>query len=197
MAPKTSQQFAEIRQKSQEKIEAAALALFAEQGFHNTSITAIAKAASISKGLLYNYYKSKEDLLHQIIDRAMEGGEEMIDTFINADLSPYEKVAMLVEGSVQMIINDPHHWKLMTALALQKDVIDSLRDKIEQKKEDMITIAGAVFKQMDFSEPEKEALFLGACLDGILIQYISLGPEYPIEQMKNYLLSRYQPKKNA
>lgn len=192
MAPKSSQQFAEIRQKRQEKIEAAALELFAEQGFHNTSITAIAKAAGISKGLLYNYYDSKEDLLHQIIDRAMGDGEELMEAFLHVDIPLFQKVASIVEGAIQMIINDPHHWKLMTALALQGDIMESIGKKIEQKKEETIALAAAVFEQMGFKEPRKEALFLGAALDGLMIHYISLGPEYPIEDMKNYLLKRYR-----
>ncbi|GAB5552414.1 MAG: hypothetical protein Sapg2KO_20050 [Saprospiraceae bacterium] len=192
MAPKTSKQFAEIRQKSQEKIEAAALELFAEQGFHSTSITAIAKAAGISKGLLYNYYESKEDLLHQIIDRAVGDGEEMMEAFLHAPISPAQKVASMVEGAIQMITNDPHHWKLMTALALQGDVMESLAEKIEQKKEETIAMGAAIFEQMGFDEPRKEALFLGACLDGLMIHYISLGTDYPIEEMKSYLLKRYE-----
>lgn len=192
MAPKTSKQFAEIRQKSQEKIEAAALELFAEQGFHSTSITAIAKAAGISKGLLYNYYESKEDLLHQIIDRAMGDGAELMDAFLHAEIPPVQKVRSLVDGAMQMITNDPHHWKLMTALALQGDIMESIRGKVEQKKEETIALAAAIFEQMGFNEPRKEALFLGACLDGLMIHYISLGPEYPIEEMKNYFLKRYE-----
>lgn len=192
MAPKTSKQFAEIRQKSQEKIETAALELFAEQGFHNTSITAIAKAAGISKGLLYNYYESKEDLLHQIIDRAMGEGEELIDAFLHADIPAVQKVKSMVDGAIQMITNDPHHWKLMTALALQGDIMESISAKVEQKKEATITLAAAIFEQMGFEEPHKEALFLGAALDGLMIHYISLGPDYPIQEMKDYFLKRYE-----
>lgn len=192
MAPKTSKQFAEIRQKSQEKIEDAALELFAEKGFHNTSITAIAKAAGISKGLLYNYYESKEDLLHQIVDRAMGDGEELMDAFLHAAIPPVQKVRSIVDGAMQMITNDPHHWKLMTALALQGDIMESIREKVEEKKEETITLAAAIFKQMGFEEPRKEALFLGATLDGLMIHYISLGPDYPIEDMKNYFLKRYE-----
>lgn len=192
MTPKTSKQFAEIRQKSQEKIEAAALELFAEQGFHNTSIHAIAKAAGISKGLLYNYYESKEALLHQIIDRSMGDGEELMDAFLKADMPPFQKVAGIIEGAIQMITNDPHHWKLLTALALQGDIMESIGQKVEQKKEETIALAAAIFEQMGFEAPRKEALFLGAALDGLMIHYISLGPDYPIEDMKDYLLKRYK-----
>ena len=53
--PKTKEQFEEIRNKSKAAIIEAALELFANNGFHNTSITQIAKKAGVSKGLMYNY----------------------------------------------------------------------------------------------------------------------------------------------
>ncbi|MEJ2103763.1 MAG: TetR/AcrR family transcriptional regulator, partial [Ignavibacteriaceae bacterium] len=67
MSPRTKDKFEEIRQKSREKIENIALELFALNGYHATSISKIAKSAGISKGLLYNYYESKEQLLNAVI----------------------------------------------------------------------------------------------------------------------------------
>lgn len=49
-------------QKGKDKILQAALALFAEKGFHTTSVSQIAEAAGVSKGLTYNYFESKEKL---------------------------------------------------------------------------------------------------------------------------------------
>ncbi|PLX21155.1 MAG: hypothetical protein C0599_08290 [Salinivirgaceae bacterium] len=51
-----------------EKIVDAAITLFGENGFHNTSISQIAKNAGVSKGLMYNYFESKEELLKYIFD---------------------------------------------------------------------------------------------------------------------------------
>lgn len=43
-----------------------AIQLFAEKGFHSTSIQEIADAAGIAKGSMYLYFKSKDDLLLSI-----------------------------------------------------------------------------------------------------------------------------------
>ena len=67
MSPRTKDQYSEIRRVSREKILSAALELFAKKGFHATSISQIAKKAKISKGLMYNYFKSKDRLLDEII----------------------------------------------------------------------------------------------------------------------------------
>ena len=63
MAPRSDEQFEAMRQQTIDKINGSALKLFSEFGYKNTSVAAIAKEAGISKGLIYNYYKSKEDVL--------------------------------------------------------------------------------------------------------------------------------------
>lgn len=44
-----------------------AASLFANQGFDRTSMTEIAQALGVSKALFYHYYRSKDDLLFDII----------------------------------------------------------------------------------------------------------------------------------
>jgi len=46
----------------------AAAALFAQKGFHNASMSALAEACGISKPLLYHYYRDKEHILFDIAD---------------------------------------------------------------------------------------------------------------------------------
>jgi AcrR family transcriptional regulator len=193
MSPKTNEQFAAMRRESQQKIEAAALQLFAEKGFHNTSISAIAKAAGISKGLLYNYYDSKEDLLDSLIDHAIDDNSEEIEAFLESALPPFEKIRAITEAAVQMVVSDPSYWKLLTALALQQDVITHLKESLDQKKAEMIRMATVIFEQMGYAEPEKEAYLYGSSMDGLMLHYLSLGDQYPMEEMSNYLIEKYKP----
>lgn len=46
----------------------AAAKLFAQKGFHNASMSALAEACGISKPLLYHYYRDKEHMLFDIAD---------------------------------------------------------------------------------------------------------------------------------
>jgi AcrR family transcriptional regulator len=50
------------KEKTKEKILAAALALFRENGFDGTTTRQISKKAGIAEGTLFNYFKTKEDL---------------------------------------------------------------------------------------------------------------------------------------
>jgi AcrR family transcriptional regulator len=51
-----------------EDILQASLKLFAEKGFHGTSMRDIARAADITEGLIYHYFASKRDLFRAIIE---------------------------------------------------------------------------------------------------------------------------------
>ena len=51
-----------------EEILAAAKAVFADRGFHATTIADVAKAAGISYGSIYWYFESKDALFHALMD---------------------------------------------------------------------------------------------------------------------------------
>ena len=68
MSPRSAKQYNEIRKQKKKLIMETALELFAENGFHTTSISQIAKKAGISKGLAYNYFQSKNEILEEILE---------------------------------------------------------------------------------------------------------------------------------
>ena len=50
----------------------AANELFYHNGYEETSFTQIAEKANISRGNFYHHFKSKEDILHAIVDYRIE-----------------------------------------------------------------------------------------------------------------------------
>jgi AcrR family transcriptional regulator len=64
--------------KRRQQIVAAALKLFARQGYFRTTIKDVAKAAKVSPGLIYQYVRDKEDvLLLVLLDCVSRYGEEL------------------------------------------------------------------------------------------------------------------------
>ncbi|NYT83588.1 TetR/AcrR family transcriptional regulator [Alcaligenaceae bacterium] len=55
-----------------EKIESAALQLFAKKGYSNTSLEQVAAVAGFTKGAVYYYFKTKETLLLHLLARIQE-----------------------------------------------------------------------------------------------------------------------------
>jgi TetR/AcrR family fatty acid metabolism transcriptional regulator len=72
-----------------EAILRAAIRVFSQNGYFNSKVADIAREAGIADGTVYLYFKSKEEILHSIFDRAMEEfiseGKKEIDGISEAD----------------------------------------------------------------------------------------------------------------
>ena len=55
-----------------EAILRSAIKVFAQKGYFNSKVADIAGEAGIADGTVYLYFKSKEEILHSVFDRAME-----------------------------------------------------------------------------------------------------------------------------
>jgi AcrR family transcriptional regulator len=60
-----------------DEIATAALQVFAKRGLHQTTLDDIAKEAGVSKGTIYLYFKSKEDLFIAAAQRVVPSPEEL------------------------------------------------------------------------------------------------------------------------
>jgi len=121
MSPRTPQQFEEIREEKKTLIMDVALEHFANEGYHATTINHIAKHAGISKGLLYNYFESKEALLTSIINRSVLEIYKDFDTDRDGYLSEKE-FKFFVRRISQMLRENKTFWRLFFQLLMQNDV---------------------------------------------------------------------------
>ncbi|WP_461022499.1 TetR/AcrR family transcriptional regulator [Thalassiella azotivora] len=63
----------------------AATRLFAERGYEGTSVQQVVDAAGLTKGAMYHYYASKDDLLAQIYTRLLAMQTEHLERIAAAD----------------------------------------------------------------------------------------------------------------
>jgi len=83
----------------------AAQRLFWEQGYHATSVADILREAEANSGSLYNYFKTKQDLLIGVLDRYREGIDTMLFEPVWADIDdPLERVFAVLDGYRQLLI---------------------------------------------------------------------------------------------
>lgn len=76
----------------QEQLFNKAAALFAEKGYHGTSINDLAGAMDLQKGSLYHYFKSKEELLFRLLDDYISTALNEIEKICVLEVSPSEKL---------------------------------------------------------------------------------------------------------
>lgn len=191
MSPRSPEDFNKIRKRSRQTIMEVALELFSNKGYHATSISQIAKVAGISKGLIYNYFDSKEALLRAIMMDAFEEGSELATNELNRKDAPHTRLKYIIEGFAFMIKNRTKHWKLLTALSFQDDANSIFLKELMPKKEVLIEQFVGLFEEMGFEQARQEALLAGAMLDGVGMHYMSLGEHYPIDEMIDLIIKKY------
>lgn len=188
MSPRTKEENLKIQELTRQKIIMAALQLFAEKGYAPTSVSQIAKEAGISKGLIYHYFSSKEEVLKGIFGMLVQKGEEIFQQWDGQ--TPKEKLRITITQSVEMIKTQSQIMRFMASLALQPDVTQDLKEITEVKRNEMMTVYQQVFKDLGYPDPEAEAYFTGALLDGLLLGFLSVE-NYPIDKIEQILLKRY------
>lgn len=82
----------------------AATRLFAEKGFESTSVQEIVEAAGVTKGAMYHYFGSKDDLLYEIYARVLRMQTERLEQLADAEGSVQQRLAEAAADVVQTSI---------------------------------------------------------------------------------------------
>lgn len=97
MAPLNEEQLNQTRDHRREQIKAAALEVFARKGILGTKMSIIAEVAGISNGLLYHYFKSKDELFTSLVQEAMDESQVAMRSLYGLSGTPIEKIKVLTE----------------------------------------------------------------------------------------------------
>src|SRR4030042_811653 len=121
MSPRTPQKFKEMREEKMTLIMDVALEHFANEGYYRTTIRHIARHAGMSKGLMYNYFESKEALLKAIIHRSVNEIYQYLDIDRDGYLSE-EEFEFFIRKINVLLKEKRYFWRLLMQLLLQNDV---------------------------------------------------------------------------
>ncbi len=191
--PRTELQNIEKRLQTKTKILNTALMLFAQKGFSATTIEDIAKKAKISKGLAYNYFKSKKELLQAVIGMIQPMLDEMFQAVDDA-LPPSEQIRNLIKVSFDSIKNESDFWKFYFMMSVQPDILEQVSNFFNDFITEGMSVIEKLFRKCKVKNPKAEAKILGAILDGVGLHYLLMPEKYPLESVKKKLLERYSDK---
>jgi AcrR family transcriptional regulator len=95
----------------------AAVAMFSVNGYHDTSMDAIAAKAEISKPMLYLYYGSKEELFGACLERELARFIDGVREDINLEQSPKHLLRNTIVAFMRYIDSNRASWIVMYAQA--------------------------------------------------------------------------------
>jgi AcrR family transcriptional regulator len=156
--------------------------LFAEQGYDELSMADIARAAGISKALLYHYFPSKQELFRATLGEAAEELRERTEP--DPSLPPLEQLAGSLDAFLSWIEERPDAYaRLIRSIGIPEvaQIVDRVREPTA------VRILDALFP--DGAPPQARAAvrawlwFMdGACLDWLEHR------DFSREQLRNQLL---------
>jgi AcrR family transcriptional regulator len=98
------------RDKKKQEISGKAMKIFARKGFEKTTIQEIADGAGIGKGTIYEYFKTKEEIMAHAILTFFKEMETAFTADFMAIEDPREKLTNFVNSSVDMGLLDDDIW---------------------------------------------------------------------------------------
>jgi len=190
MSPRTEQQLEVIRNEKSIAIKKVALELFATHGYHSTSVSQIAKFAKISKGLIYNYYKSKEDILRTILQDGLNHVMQNFDPNKDGVLERNE-LEHLILHSFRAVQSDIEFWQFYYSIAFQPEGRRILQEITMPQAEHFQKMTLDYFTKAGFENPSDEAMLFHATIDGLLMNYVFTPDMWSIDTIVNTITKRF------
>jgi AcrR family transcriptional regulator len=171
-------------QDSRDEILKAAMRLFANRGFHETSMSEVARDAHVSKALIFWHFKTKEELFLAVLNRLLEPyfidfAEEagalderaQIRKLVESYLRFVEENASSIRFFLAQLLHDQHSSEGLTdqVMKLYAGYREMLVELIARAQE-----KGSCARRVD---PAIAAGFLLSALNGLMIEYLFMSRE--------------------
>src|SRR5438045_2077338 len=122
---------------SRQEILRTAARLFQQRGYDATSMNDVAAALKLSKGGLYHHFQSKDEILFEIMDHAMEITQERVITPVRAIADPDERLRALIRRHMEVVLS-PRDREITVMLHENHPLPPALRKRINQRKKEYV-----------------------------------------------------------
>jgi len=190
MSPRSKQQFADLRKDRRQAILDAALTVFANSGYHSASVSMIAKEAVVSKGLMYNYFESKEAVLLTLVNDLFD----MMVTKLKVtpdEVLTRERFIEIIEISIDIAVQEPERWKLYMSLAFQPEVTPLLMETMMPKVMPFMMSMSQYFQTKGYEDPVAAMRYFNATLDGVQMHALLDPDNFPVEKVKQMVIAQF------
>lgn len=128
--PRQKEQNKQIRDSRKEQILSAALQVFARRGMVASKISDIAKEAGLSHGLVYHYFKSKEEIFTTLVKKASSSSMEVIRKANIKEGKPLEKLTWMTERIIESLECTEN--ALLFLVMIQASTSDAIPEEVKE-----------------------------------------------------------------
>ena len=162
-----------------QKILSATFELLSKRGYANVSMRDIAKKSGIVVSQITYYYKTKENLLSEVIKKAVyEYLNELKQKLKEID-SPNERMPFFFEQIKKLMVENTNLYRLLLDFYSLATWNKEIQKEFKLIFNEMVSLLCGIFKQISlkntplylYSREQAAKLIVGACL-GIAMQYV-------------------------
>lgn len=134
MTPRNVEQNQQIRDERREQILHAALEIFARKGPGASRVSDIANLAGLSHGLVYHYFRSKDEIFTELAKIALESAEASFRFALQTPFPPLERLRMLTEGILTHAYqgDGPYYFYLMIMVYFLETIPEELKEHLSE-----------------------------------------------------------------
>ncbi|MFZ0278630.1 MAG: TetR/AcrR family transcriptional regulator [Candidatus Sulfotelmatobacter sp.] len=139
---------------SRQEILRTAARLFQQRGYDATSMNDVAAALKLSKGGLYHHFQSKDEILYEIMNHAMEITEERVLNPVRGIADPEERLRALIRLHIEVVLS-PRDREITVMLHENHPLPPALRKRINIRKKDYIHFLESLMTEVQDKAQEK------------------------------------------
>jgi len=168
----------DVSEERKDQIMNAAEDVFARKGFSDARMDDIAEETGLSKGTLYLYYKSKDDLIISILDRIFQREFRVFEHLDLASMSATDAIWNFAETTskdVKMMMRLlPITYEFMGLAFRNKFVQKAFKAYFNRYMDILIPIIQHGIDTGEFraADPKEIALAMGAIMEGTLLLWV-------------------------
>jgi TetR/AcrR family transcriptional regulator, cholesterol catabolism regulator len=145
---------------SRQEILRTAARLFQQRGYDATSMNDVAAALKLSKGGLYHHFQSKDEILFEIMNHAMEITQERVLAPVRNITDPEDRLRSLIRRHMEVVLS-PRDREITVMLHENHPLPPALRRRINTRKKDYVhfveNLIAEVQKEAEKKEVQKDA----------------------------------------
>ena len=170
--------------------------MFADRGFHQSTVSQIAKKAGVADGTIYLYFKNKEDILVQIFNYKTKRIFERFREVVNSADSPIEKLRNLIRSHLQEFQQDKN--LAVVYLAETRQINRVMEDQIKIMSKMYFDLVAEILEQGQQNGSFRKALYLGlvkrhilGSVDEVISTWLHADGKYDLISMADPLVDLF------
>ena len=126
--------------------------LFQEQGYDATSMNDVAAALNLSKGGLYHHFQSKDEILFDLMNHAMDITQEQVLAPVKAIADPEERLRTLIRRHIAVVLSERER-EITVMLHENHPLSPELRRRINARKKEYIHFLEKLIAEVQRTRP--------------------------------------------